>query len=244
MAREAAAARGSRSAIDDRGEVDASRTSQRLLSPRTRAWSPSRTSRTPSARSIPVERDRRARSRPAGALVLVDGAQSVPHLPVDVAALGCDFFAFSGHKTLRARPASACCGRGGELLAAMPPWQSGGGMIRSVTFEKHHLRRAAGALRGRHAGRRPEATGLAVALDWLERRRAGAAVAACEQELPGYALAVDGWPRMPGLRMSARRARAPGSLSFVIEGVHPHDVGTVLDPRASRCASATTARSR
>jgi cysteine desulfurase/selenocysteine lyase len=160
----------------------------------------------------------------AGALVLVDGAQSAPRLPVDVAALGCDFFAFSGHKVYGPSGIGVLWGRG-ELLAAMPPWQGGGGMIERVTFERTTYapppqRFEAGTPAA------PQAHALGVALDWLAAKDL-AAVAAHETALAARAAAE--LAALAGVRLiGSPRARA-GVVSFVVDGAHAHDVGTVLD---------------
>ena len=166
-----------------------------------------------------------------GVPVLVDGAQAVPHLPVDVQELDCDFYAFSGHKVFGPTGIGVLYGKA-ELLEAMPPWQGGGDMIRSVTLREDHLQRAAVQVRGRHAEHRRR-----------HRPRRGArlpgpasawtAIAAHEHELLAYATralsAVAG--RAPHRHRAARR---PSVLSFVIDGVHPHDIGTILDRRGHR----------
>ena len=160
----------------------------------------------------------------AGALVLVDGAQSAPRLPVDVGALGCDFFAFSGHKIYGPNGIGALWARR-ELLASMPPWQGGGGMIERVRFEGTTFapppqRFEAGTPAG------PEAHGLGVALEWLAGHDLEA-VAAHESAL--VARAAERLGEIDGVRVvGTPRARA-GLVSFVVEGAHAHDVGTVLD---------------
>ncbi len=163
----------------------------------------------------------------AGALVLVDGAQAVPHLPVDVQELGCDFYAFSGHKMLAPMGSGALWGRR-ELLEAMPPFLAGGEMIREV-----HLRRSEfNEIPWKFEAGTPavgDAIGLGVAADYL----AGigmAAVRAHERELVAYAIeklrqAVPGielyGPADPDLR--------GGVIPFNLPGIHPHDVAQVLD---------------
>ena len=118
--------------LDDRGEVRLDEF-ERLLSPRTRIAAFAHVSN--SLGTVNPVREMAALARRAGAVVLIDGAQAAPHLRIDVQALGCDFYAFSGHKVYGPSGIGALWGRK-ELLAAMPPWQGGGGMIHTVTFEK------------------------------------------------------------------------------------------------------------
>ncbi|HYG65952.1 MAG TPA: cysteine desulfurase, partial [Thermoanaerobaculia bacterium] len=159
-----------------------------------------------------------------GAVVLVDGAQGVPHLEVDVQALGCDFYAFSGHKVYGPSGIGVLWGRG-ELLAGMPPWQGGGGMISSVTFEETTFapppeRFEAGTpfIEG--------AIALGTALDYLTAVSLPA-VAAWETEL--MSLATERLAEIPGLRFVGTARHKAAVLSFAMEGIHPHDVGTILD---------------
>jgi cysteine desulfurase / selenocysteine lyase len=160
----------------------------------------------------------------AGALVLVDGAQAVAHQTVDVQALGCDFYAFSGHKLYGPTGIGALYARA-ELLAAMPPWQGGGDMIRTVSFERSTW---ADAPQRFEAGT-PNiagAIGLAAAIDYvqgigLER------IAAHERALLAYATEVTG--AIPGVRIIGTARHKAGILSFLVDGIHPHDLGTILD---------------
>jgi cysteine desulfurase/selenocysteine lyase len=159
-----------------------------------------------------------------GAPVLLDGAQAAPHLPVDVRALDCDFYVFSGHKALGPTGIGVLYGKA-EWLARMPPYQGGGDMIRSVSFGKTlykepPYRFEAGTP---HIG---GAIGLGVALDYLDgvgRER----IAAYEHELLAYGTEV--LDRVPGLRLIGTARDKASVLSFVLDGVHPHDVGTILD---------------
>ncbi len=162
----------------------------------------------------------------AGALVLVDGAQAVPHLPVDVAEIGCDFYVFSGHKTLAPTGSGVLWGRR-ELLEAMPPFMGGGDMIREV-----HLRRSEwNEIPWKFEAGTPDISaqiGLGVAADYLlgigmDR------VMAHEQELVAYAL--DMLPReVPGIELYGPAAQLRGGVvPFNLPGVHPHDVAQVLD---------------
>ena len=163
-------------------------------------------------------------ARRRGVPLLVDGAQAAPHLPIDVRSLGADFLVFSGHKTYGPSGVGVLWGRA-ELLEEMPPWQGGGDMIERVsfagtTFNTIPFRFEAGTpdIAGIHA--------LGVALGWL-RGLGLEAVRAHEEALVGYAL--ERLARVPGLRvLGSPRARA-AVVAFTIDGLHPHDVGTLLD---------------
>jgi len=207
--------------VDDRGEVDPEEFSRRL-GPRTKLAAFAHVSNALGTVLPVVELIRRAHE--AGVPVLVDGAQAVPHLPVDVGALGCDFYAFSGHKVYGPTGIGALYGRR-ELLAAMPPWQGGGGMIRSVDFERTTYddpprRFEAGTPAA------AEAIGLAAALDYV-----GAigwpAIERHERDLVDAAVA--GLESIAGLRLVGRPRERAGVVSFVLGDIHAHDVGTVLD---------------
>jgi cysteine desulfurase / selenocysteine lyase len=168
------------------------------------------------------------RTHAAGAIVVVDGAQSAPHLPLDVAALGCDFFAFSGHKTYGPSGIGALWGRR-ELLDAMPPWQGGGGMIERVSFSGTTFARAP----ERFEAGTPNivgAVGLAAALDFLEDIGLEA-IGAWEHALLERAVAR--LVEVPGLRLvgtgPAVLARRAAIVSFLLDHAHAHDVGSFLD---------------
>ena len=156
--------------------------------------------------------------------VLIDGAQAVAHVGVDVQELDCDFYAFSGHKVFGPTGIGVLYGRE-NLLDEMPPYQAGGDMIRTVTFEKttyNELPYKFEAGTPHIAG----AIGLGAALEYLKRvgiDRAGAH----ERELLAYGAEL--LTAIPGLRMIGTAKEKVGVLSFVLEGVHPHDVGTILD---------------
>jgi cysteine desulfurase / selenocysteine lyase len=159
-----------------------------------------------------------------GIPVLVDGAQAVAHMPVDVQELGCDFYAFSGHKVYGPTGVGVLYGRPG-MLDALPPYQGGGGMIRSVTFD-HTV--YADAPQRFEAGT-PDiggAVALGCALEYLEAVGFDQ-VAAHEHELLAYAAAT--LSSVPGLRIIGDPGRRAAIVPFVVEGVHPHDVGTLLD---------------
>ncbi|HEX6898744.1 MAG TPA: cysteine desulfurase [Thermoanaerobaculia bacterium] len=207
--------------LDDRGEVRLDEF-ERLLSPRTRIAAFAHISN--SLGTINPVREMCEMARRAGAVTLIDGAQSAPHLPVDVQALGCDFFTFSGHKVYGPSGIGALWGRR-ELLDAMPPWQGGGGMVRTVTFEKttyappfHRFEAGTPFIEG--------AIGLAAALDYLTGLGLPA-VAAWEGEL--LALATERLLEVPGLRIVGTAREKAAVISFAMEGIHPHDVGTILD---------------
>jgi len=159
-----------------------------------------------------------------GALVLVDGAQAAPHVAIDVQALGCDFYAFSGHKMYGPTGIGVLWGRF-ELLAAMPPWHGGGDMIKRVTFEKTTYAEPP----ARFEAGTPDiagAVGMAAAAEWLMDLGLDR-VAAWDREVLEYGHAA--LAEIPGLRMIGTAPDKTGILSFVIDGVHPHDLGTLLD---------------
>ncbi len=163
-------------------------------------------------------------SHRAGARVLIDGCQAAPRLAVDVQALDCDFYTFSGHKTYGPTGIGVLWGRY-DLLAAMPPWQGGGDMIVNVTFEKtdfqdppHRFEAGTPDISG--------AIGLAAALDFIEEL-GRENILEHEEALTGYG--VDQLSRIPGLQLLGAGQRRLGILSFDLEGIHPHDLATVLD---------------
>ncbi|HEY9421473.1 MAG TPA: cysteine desulfurase [Thermoanaerobaculia bacterium] len=207
--------------LDDRGEVRLDEF-ERLLSPRTRIAAFAHVSN--SLGTVNPVREMAEMARRAGAVSVVDGAQAAPHLAVDVQALGCDFYTFSGHKVYGPSGIGALWGRA-ELLDAMPPWQGGGGMVRTVTFEKttyappsHRFEAGTPFIEG--------AIGLAAALDYLTALGLPA-VAAWENEL--LALATERLGEIPGLRIVGTARNKAAVVSFALEGIHPHDVGTILD---------------
>lgn len=167
-----------------------------------------------------------------GALVVVDGAQAVPHLPVDVRALGCDFYCFSGHKLYGPTGIGALWGRA-ELLAELPPWQAGGGMVEEVTHERT---RFAAPPHRFEAGTPPiaEAIGLGAAIDYV-RSLGWDTIAAHEEALVRHAF--DALGGVAGLTLHGPPASEPRvpvfafSLRSPTSGrrIHPHDVATLLD---------------
>jgi len=163
-------------------------------------------------------------ARERGIVTLIDGSQGVPHLPVDVQDIGCDFYAFTGHKVYGPTGIGVLYGRA-ERLDAMPPYQGGGEMIRTVTFETSTY----AALPHKFEAGTPNivgAIGLGAALDYVSaigRER----IAANEADLLAYGM--DRLAQVPGLRLIGTAQRKLAVMSFVVDGVHPHDVGTVLD---------------
>ena len=159
-----------------------------------------------------------------GAKVLIDGSQAAPRLPVDVQALGCDFYALTGHKVYGPTGIGALYGRY-DLLAAMPPWQGGGEMILRVTLEKTEFQEPP----HRFEAGTPDiagAIGLGAAVDFIEELGRDN-ILEHEEALTGYG--IDRLSRIPGLRLLDAGQRRLGILSFDLEGVHPHDVAQVLD---------------
>ncbi len=159
-----------------------------------------------------------------GIPVLVDGAQAIPHMPVDVSALGCDFYAFSGHKVFGPTGIGVLYGRA-DLMDRMPPWQGGGDMISSVTLEEVRYN----ALPAKFEAGTPDiagAIGLAAAIDYLEGLDRAAA-AAHEAALTRYAEKRLG--EFDDVTVFGRAREKAGIVSFVMSCAHPHDIGTVLD---------------
>ncbi|HSM14452.1 MAG TPA: cysteine desulfurase [Thermoanaerobaculia bacterium] len=208
--------------IDDRGELELEALERLLGSGRVRLVAVAHVSNALGT-VLPVA-EIVARAHAAGARVLLDAAQSVPRLPLDVRALGCDFLAFSGHKAYGPSGIGVLWARS-ELLEAMPPYQGGGGMIRTVSFEETTFEQPPRRFEaGTPAG--PEAVGLGVALDWLDRL-GRERVAAHEDRLLDRA--VTRLAGIPGVRLIGTARERAGVVSFVLDGAHAHDVGTVLD---------------
>ena len=156
--------------------------------------------------------------------VLLDGAQAVPHMQVDVQSLDCDFYAFSGHKVYGPTGIGILYGKA-RLLEAMPPYQGGGDMIRSVTFEKTIYN----DLPYKFEAGTPniaDTIGLGAAIDYVEKVGLEA-IAAAEQEVLDYA--TERLSGLPGVRLVGTAQDKAGVLSFVLDGIHPHDAGTILD---------------
>ncbi len=194
----------------------------KLLSPRTRIVAVAHVSNALGT-ILPVKRIVDA-AHAIGAIVLVDGAQAVPHAHVDVRTLGCDFYAFSGHKMYGPTGIGALYGRE-ELLQSMPPWQGGGDMILTVSFEKTTYNE----LPAKFEAGTPNisgAVGLAAAMDYMEGLGLGA-IAAHEHRL--VELATAELQEIPGVRIVGTAANKASIVSFTVDGIHPHDLGTILD---------------
>jgi cysteine desulfurase / selenocysteine lyase len=207
--------------INRRGELEVEEF-LKLLSPRTRVVAIAHVSNALGT-VLPVKRLIEA-AHEKGAVVLVDGAQAVPHSSVDVRALGADFYAFSGHKLYGPTGIGVLYGRE-QLLEAMPPWQGGGDMILTVSFDKTTYNE----LPYKFEAGTPNisgAIGLAAAMDYLEGLGLQA-VAAHEQRL--LTLASAEVARIPGIELIGTAAHKASILSFTLDGVHAHDLGTVLD---------------
>ena len=202
--------------IDPQGEVPFEEF-ERRLGPRTRLVALAHISNALGT-VLPVRRMVEA-AHACGAVVLVDGAQAVPHTRVDVRALGADFYAFSGHKMYAPTGIGVLYGRE-ELLAAMPPWQGGGDMILTVSFEKTTYNE----LPAKFEAGTPNisgAVGLAAAMDYLEHLGLES-IAAHEQRL--LQLATAELERIPGIEIVGT-----ASHKAAVQGVHAHDLGTILD---------------
>jgi cysteine desulfurase / selenocysteine lyase len=207
--------------INDAGELDLD-AFEKLFSPRTRIAAVAHVSNAlgtvnPLRKMIQIAH---AHDVP----VLVDGAQAVPHQPVDVQALGCDFYAFSGHKVYGPTGIGVLYGKE-ELLAEMPPYQGGGDMISSVTFEKTTYN----VVPYKFEAGTPDiagAVGLGAALEYVMALGMDR-VEAHEQDLLAYATEQLGG--MEGVRLVGTAPHRAGVISFLVGDIHPHDLGTVLD---------------
>jgi cysteine desulfurase/selenocysteine lyase len=207
--------------IDDRGDLVLDEF-ERLLSPKTRIVAVAHVSNALGTVN-PVRWITEVAHR-HGVPVLVDGAQAVAHQPVDVQDLGCDFYAFSAHKLYGPTGVGVLYGRA-ELLEAMPPYQGGGDMIRSVTFEKTTYNE----IPHKFEAGTPDIGGtvvLGAAIDYV-RGIGLEAIAAHEADLLDRATRF--MESVPRVRIIGTAREKASVLSFVIEGIHPHDVGTVLD---------------
>jgi len=207
--------------MNDRGELLLEEY-EKLLGPRTRLVAFTHVSN--ALGTINPARQMVEMAHRAGALALVDGAQAVPHMKVDVQALDADFYAFSGHKLIGPTGIGFLYGKS-KLLDAMPPYQGGGDMIRTVTFEKttyNDLPYKFEAGTPNIAG----GIGLGAAIDYVNHIGIDK-IAAYEHQLLEYG--TEALSRIPGLRIIGTAREKAAVLSFVIEGIHPHDIGTVLD---------------
>jgi cysteine desulfurase/selenocysteine lyase len=207
--------------VDDSGQVILEEYTK-LLSPKTRLVSLPQVSN--ALGTVTPAQEMVAIAHRHGACVLVDGAQAVSHMPVNVQALDCDFYVFSGHKVFGPTGIGVLYGKP-DVLAAMPPWQGGGNMIADVTFEKTvyqapPLRFEAGT------GNIADAVGLGAAIDYLDRIGM-ANIASYEHELLDYAtLGLNG---VPGLTIIGTAKEKAGVISFVLDGCRSEDVGAALD---------------
>ena len=207
--------------IDDTGTLQLDEL-ERLIGPRTRLVSVVHLSN--SLGTINPVRDIVAMAHRLDVPVLVDGSQAVYHMPVDVRALGCDFYVCTGHKLYGPTGIGVLYGRE-ALLEQMPPYQGGGDMIRSVTFEKttyadlpHKFEAGTPHIAG--------AVGLGAAVDYVQRIGFDA-VAPHEADLLAYGTAA--LSEVKGLRLIGTAADKASILAFVMKGAHPHDVGTIVD---------------
>jgi cysteine desulfurase / selenocysteine lyase len=207
--------------IDATGGLDMA-AFERLVTPRTKMVAVTQLANATGALT-PIEAIIRL-AHAQGAKVLVDGCQAAPRMMVDVRAMGCDFYVFSGHKTYGPTGIGVLYGKR-ALLDAMPPWQAGGDMITNVTFEKTTFQDPP----ARFEAGTPDisgAIGLATALDYIESLGRGA-IEAHEAALTEYG--IDTISRLPGVKLVAAGQRRFGILSVEVDGIHPHDLATLLD---------------
>jgi cysteine desulfurase/selenocysteine lyase len=207
--------------IDDRGEL-LLEDFAKLLTPKTKLAAVTHVSNALGTINPIDEIARMARAH--GVPLLVDGAQAVPHQRVDVTALGCDFYAFSGHKLFGPSGVGVLWGRR-EILSAMPPFLTGGAMISSVTLEKTTFQ----GIPHRFEAGTPDIAGivgLGAAVDYVTGLGLDE-ITAWEQGLSAYGTRA--LEEIPGLRLIGTARRKASILSFVMDGVHPHDIGTILD---------------
>jgi cysteine desulfurase/selenocysteine lyase len=207
--------------VDDRGELLLEEY-EKLLGPRTRMVAVGHVSN--ALGTINPVRQIVEMAHRAGALALIDGAQAAPHMKIDVQALDADFYAFSGHKVIGPTGIGILYGKA-KLLNAMPPYQGGGDMIKSVTFEKTIY----ADLPYKFEAGTPNIAGgigLGAAFDYITSIGLDK-IAAYEHELLVYG--TEALSRIPGLRIIGTAREKAAVLSFVIDGIHPHDIGTVLD---------------
>jgi cysteine desulfurase/selenocysteine lyase len=207
--------------MDEHGEVHVEAV-EALMNERTRLFACAHVSNALGT-LLPVRR-LLAAAKARGITTLIDGAQAVPHMPVDVQDLGCDFYAFSGHKLFGPTGIGILYGRE-SLLERMPPWQGGGDMILTVTFRKTTYN----GLPYKFEAGTPNisgAIGLGAAIDYVSAMdRDGAH--AHEHALLAYA--SETLSKIEGLRIVGTARDKASLVSFVVAGVHPHDLGTILD---------------
>jgi cysteine desulfurase / selenocysteine lyase len=207
--------------VDDDGQILLDEY-EKLLSPKTRLVSFTQVSNalgtmTPAHQMVQM-------AHRYGARVLVDGAQAVSHLPIDVQSLDCDFYVFSGHKVFAPTGIGVLYGKP-EVLAETPPWQGGGNMIVDVTFEKTTYQPPPGRFEA-GTGNIADAVGLGAAIDYLDHIGMPN-IARYEHELLVYA--TQGLLRVPGLRIIGTAKEKAGVLSFVLEGFRTEEVGAALN---------------
>ncbi|WP_026606817.1 family 2A encapsulin nanocompartment cargo protein cysteine desulfurase [Methylocapsa acidiphila] len=207
--------------VDDSGQILLDEYAK-LLGPKTRLVSLTQVSN--ALGTVTPAQEMVAIAHRHGACVLVDGAQAVSHMPVDVQALDCDFYVFSGHKVFGPTGIGVLYGKP-EVLEAMPPWQGGGNMIADVTFEKTIYQPPPGRFEA-GTGNIGDAVGLGAAIDYVERIGM-ANIAAYEHELLAYA--TDGLLGVPGLTIIGTAKEKAGVISFVLDGCRSEDVGAALD---------------
>jgi cysteine desulfurase/selenocysteine lyase len=207
--------------VNDRGEVILEEY-EKLLGPRTRIVSFSQVSN--ALGTITPARELVEMAHRHGARVLVDGAQAVSHMRVDVQALDCDFYVFSGHKIFAPTGIGAVYGKL-DVLDHMPPWHGGGNMIVDVTFEKTSYQTAPGRFEA-GTGNIADAVGLGAALDYVDEVGMES-ISAYEQELLIHA--TEGLLTVPGLRLIGTAREKAGVLSFVLDDVRTEDVGAALN---------------
>ncbi len=207
--------------IDQRGEVDYE-AFERLIGPRTKLFALAHVSNALGT-IVPVEKFI-AHAKALGVPVLLDGAQAIPHGTVDVRALDCDFYCFSAHKMCGPTGFGVLYGRQ-SLLEAMPPWQGGGDMILTVSFEKTTYNQ----LPWKFEAGTPHisgAIGLAAAIRYLQQIGMDR-IAEYEHQLLEYATSQ--LANVPGLQVIGTAPNKAAVASFTLEGIHPHDIGTILD---------------
>lgn len=207
--------------ITDRGDVDLE-AFDGLLSERTRLVAISHVSN--ALGTVNPVRDMIRKAHAVGAVVLVDGAQAIPHFAVDVQDLDCDFYVFSSHKMFGPTGSGVLYGRR-ALLEAMPPYRGGGDMIAAVTFEKTTYNQ----LPYKFEAGTPNiggVVGMGAAIDYLATIDRAAALA---HEDAVLAYATERLAEVPGARVIGEAREKTGVLSFVLDGAHPHDAGTILD---------------
>jgi cysteine desulfurase/selenocysteine lyase len=207
--------------VDSRGQVILEEY-ERLLGPKTRLVSFAHVSN--ALGTVLPAREMVEIAHRHGAVVLVDGAQAVSHMPVDVQALDCDFYAFSGHKVFAPTGIGVLFGKA-KLLETMPPWQGGGNMIADVTFEKTAYQPAPQRFEA-GTGSIADAVGLGAAIDYVSAIGMET-VSRYEHELLVYG--QERLATVPGLTMIGTAAEKAGVLSFVLDGVRTEDVGAALD---------------